>query len=337
MSQTATLQAGSLAYSPDSRKAPWNVMGGDLTTEHANVADALAATGLDYEVEVRDLASIQHDDEGRVINNSLIEAPNLRTIVRPMADGSTKVLAATGKRFTPIQNREAFKVADLLVSEYGAKIAGAADFRTGGASLLVVDLQRPIRLPLGNGMTDEMSLNLLIKNAHDASSALTFALTPMRLACTNALQAAIGNAKRVWKISHTPNADARVGLARQSIIAALNYQDTFAEKAAAMLDRKMVDAEFDKIVAGLFPVDDDKAETKVGERRLAIRANIKALYAASPTLEGIRGTRWGAYNALTEWADWGRAVNTGDAGRAEGSLEGAPVRMKGRFWDLLAV
>ena len=169
--QTNNAQADApTRYSNESRKMPWNVMGGDLTTGYATVDEAIEATGLDYEVEVRDLPRLQYDEDGRLINNSIIQAKNLRTITRPMPDGSTKVLAAAGTRYTPIQNRNAFKVADVLVGEYGAKIAGAADFRSGGASLLVLDLARPVVLDLPNGGTDTVDVDLLIKNAHDGSA-----------------------------------------------------------------------------------------------------------------------------------------------------------------------
>jgi hypothetical protein len=132
-----------------------------------------------------------------------------------------------------------------------------------------------------------------------------------------------------------------VALARESIIAAMNYQDKFQSEAQAMLDKAMVDAEFDKIVSRLWHVEPDKAETKTGQRLLDVQDQVKALYRTSSTLDGVRGTRWGGYNAVTEWLDWGRPVKGADeaakaVSRAEGSLEGAAVRLKERVWATFA-
>lgn len=94
-----------------------------------------------------------------------------------------------GTRYTPIQNRGAFDVARPLLGEYGATIDGMANFRHGGACLMSVDLGRPIVLNRPDGGTDTTAQYLLVKNSLDGSSALTFSLTSVRVACTNVLLA----------------------------------------------------------------------------------------------------------------------------------------------------
>jgi phage/plasmid-like protein (TIGR03299 family) len=330
MTTTATRKTDSPSYSPDSRQAPWDVMGGDLQRGHKSVAAGLEATGLDYQVEMRALY-------GADANGLPLEAKHLRTVVRPMPDGTEKVLAATGTRFTPIQNAAAFAPAQYLVDEFGATITGLCDFRGGGASLLVLAMPKGISLTMPNGGTEVLDLNLLTKNAHDGTSALTFALTVMRPACTNALPGALREAKRAWKISHTPNAEGRVEIARQAIIASMNYADAFQAQAQAMMDQPMVDREFDKMVERLWKVEADKADTKAGQNRLEVQEAVKTLYRTSETLEGVRGTRWGGYNAVTEYLDWGRPVRGGEVSRAEGALEGPYVRTKAKVWEQFAM
>lgn len=320
---------------PADRRLPWDVMGRNLSAmDHANVADALTASGLDYDVEVWDLYGARREQAAVAAPEGLVHAPQLRTLVRPMPDGTTKVLAASGTRYTPIQNRDSFAVADELV-EQGGRIIGAADFRSGGASLLVVDLNRPVTLHTPDGDVDRTDLNLVIKNAHDGSSALTFALTPIRVARTNALPAAIKGAVHTWKISHTPNAAQRVELAHKAIMETIRYQDAFTVAAQAMMDTTMVELEFDAIVARMFPVVEGKEETKAGKNALQVRDEMRELYATSETLEHVRGTLWGGYNAITEWYDWARPVRQEDAdvARAEGALAGPYVSRKANVWD----
>jgi phage/plasmid-like protein (TIGR03299 family) len=325
-------------YAPDSRSLPWNVMGGALRGDYTDVQSALIEQGMNYDTRtVPVFAQPQVDDEGRSVGTADLPANKHRAVVRPGPGGMGEmVVGVVGTRFRPIQNRDAFAVADLLVSEFGAKITGAADFRNGGASLLVVDLQRPVVLDTPDGGQDVTDLDLLIRNSHDGSSALTFALTGARIACTNMVQAAIPGARRSWKISHTPNAQQRVDLARQAIVASLAYQDAFQVQAQAMIDQTMSDLEFDKIVARLWPVAEGREDTKAGERALEIRSEVRSLYRESQTIESVRGTLWGGYNAITEWFDWGRPVRDGDVSRAEGALEGPYVRRKSAVWDLFS-
>lgn len=318
-----------------SREMPWNVMGKELTGKaHTNLGKALKESGLDF--DVRTLPVVAHDgaEDEPIAFHTLVEAEKSRAVVRPTPDGD-RVVGMVGTRYTPIQNRDAFAVANDLVGDFGAVITGMADFRHGGASLMVMDLQRPIVVKRG-GVEDLVDLNLLVKNSHDGSSALTFALTPMRIACTNALPAAIAGAQRAWKISHTPNAQERVSLAVKAIHEAVGYQEKFQAVAQDMLDTDMVDAEFAKIVAGLWKVDPE-ATGKVADRKREIQAQVMDLYQTSPTLEGVRGTRWAGYNALTEYLDHYRPVKGNqDVARAEGALEGPNVRVKANMWRMFA-
>lgn len=320
----------------ESRDMPWNVMGAELTGKaHKNLGKALTESGLDFDVRTLPVVAYDKADDEALAFATFVEAEKSRAVVRPTAQGD-KVVGMVGTRYTPIQNRDAFAVGQDLVGDFGATITGMADFRHGGASLMVVDLGRPINLTRPDGGTDTIDLNLLVKNSHDGSSALTFALTPIRLACTNALQAAVAGAKRSWKISHTPNAAERVSLAVQAVKEAVGYQERFAVVAQDMMDTQMVDAEFAKIVSGLWKVDPE-ATGKVADRKRDIQAQVMDLYHTSPTLDGIRGTRWGGYNALTEYLDHYRPVK-GDAqvARAEGALEGPNVRVKASMWKMLA-
>lgn len=321
---------------PADRRLPWDVMGKNLSGQnYPDVATALQASGLDYRVEVMDLYAAPRTQASVGEPNGLIHAPSLRTIVRPMPDGTQKVLAATGTRYTPIQNADAFTVADDLVRDHGSKIVGAADFRSGGSSILVVDVNTPVTLRKTDGDVDVTDLSVVIRNAHDGSSALTFAITGIRLECTNVLRATIAGAHATWKVSHTPNAQGRVDLAGQAIREVIAYRDAFTVAAQEMIDTEMTDREFQAIVQRMWPVRDDKRETKAGVAALARQAEVMDLYQSSDTLDGVRGTLWGGMNALTEWYDWARPVRQDDAdvARAEGALDGPYARRKAGVWQ----
>lgn len=320
---------------PGSREMPWHVMGKALAPTHqTNLGKALKSAGMDYTVDR--VAVFAQDLDGTELG-----ADRSQALVRPMPDGTRKVVGITGTRFTPIPNADAFSIATDLVGDFGAKITGLADFRHGGASIMALALpEQTVALHRRGHGDDVTELNLLVKNHHDGSGALTFALTPVRLDCTNVLPMAFRNAKQVWKTNHTPNAMERVELVRQAIREAVGFHDALQVKGQAMMDTKMVDAEFAKIVARMFPVKDD-AHGKVADRKRESQAQVMSLYRESPTLDGIRGTVWGGYNAVTEYLDHFRPVRATSPGavaqvRAEGQIDGPNVRVKARMFDLFA-
>ena len=320
------------------RPLPWDVMGKALTKGvRKTVADTLAASGLDYTVEVREAVSghAPRPDGSGINARTAITTPDFQALVRPMPDGTERVLGFTKKRYTPIQNVDAFNAADILVREFGAKIIGAADFRAGDRSLIAVDLASPVTLTRPDGGEDRVDLDLIITNDHAGNAALTMALTPIRVACTNALPAAIRDAERVWKISHTPNAQKRIELAEAAILKAVTYRDAFQEQAQAMMDQAMVDAEFQKLVAKLYPTK-GRGE-RAAEAAATVQSQLLAAWQTSPTIEGIEGTRWAGYNVVTEYLDHFRPVRGEEAvSRAEGALDGPYVRQKAKLWQVFA-
>jgi phage/plasmid-like protein (TIGR03299 family) len=315
------------------RKMPWDVMGEKLkAADRTNVAKTLKAAGLDYAVEVWDARAAQPETR----HNTELTTPEFQALVRPMPDGSKRVLGYTKKRYTPIQNVDAFNVADILVREFGAQIIGAADYRGGDRSLIAVDLAEPVALVRPDGGEDRVDLDLIITNDHAGNASLTMALTPIRVACTNALPAAMRGAERVWKISHTPNAQKRIHLAEEAIVKAVTYADAFQAQAQAMMDQTMVDAEFQKMVAKLYPVKEG-GQGAAAERRREVQAQLLTAWHSSPTIEGIQGTRWAGYNVVTEYLDHFRPVRGEEAvSRAEGALDGPYVRQKAKLWQVFA-
>jgi phage/plasmid-like protein (TIGR03299 family) len=299
-------------YAPESRALPWNVLGGDLTTEFPSVDAALTATGLDYEVFTVPSAAVMENGE------VLISGDEFRQVVRPKPGGGLMVIGQSGTRLTPVQNRKAFAVADVLVQEFGATIKGACDYRNGKISVMVVGLGE-----IALKDRDAVNLNLLVRVPHDGSGAVSFSLTGTRPSCTNAVHAALRDAVSTWKMSNTPNAEARVNDAHQAIVKAVNYRDAFQVQAEAMIAQAVTDAEFAKIVAQFAPIDPeaDPESAKV-VRAEEKRETIQAIWNGQ-TIDGVgvKNTLWGAYSTLTEYLDWYRPVRGGDTARAEAQID----------------
>ncbi len=324
------------------RQLPWDAMGGALTVKGAKtVQAALAAKSLDYTVERRaagagGLLAVDAEKMGGDPKRARLAAPDFQAIVRPMPDGSDKVLAFTRKRYTPAQNVNVFQPAEYLVSEFGASIVGAADYRGGEKSILVVELPETITLTGRKGDQDPVNLNLIITNDHAGNAAITYALTPLRVPCTNVLPAAIKGADRVWKVSHTPKAQERIDVAADAIKRAVVYAEAFQAQAQAMIDKDMTNAMFDRMIHRLYPVKSTDEGVKA-DRRRQLHSQLMGMWEGAAAIEGIEGTRWAGYNVVTEYLDHMRPVRR-EAGlaRAEGALEGKYVRDKSALWGLFA-
>lgn len=309
----------------ESRQLPWSVMGGNLKPEHTtDYLGALNEKGLNYDIALRPAGFLHTEPAGQFPDfERWSSAPGNFAITRPMV-GYPMALAYCGKRYTPIQNRDAFSVGGYLVSEFGATVDAVADFRHGHATLMALKLDgASITLDTPGGTRDVTDLYLVMINVHDGSGALSFNLTPVRVACTNAVTASLRGA-RTWRVSHTPNASSRIELANDAILRSVSYQEALEEAAQRMVDTPCSAVEFDKITHRLWPspATHGGKETLAAQKAAAVRAQAMHLFTHSPNLDAVRGTRWAAYNALVEWADHYRPV-----GHARRPAEGQEATM----------
>jgi hypothetical protein len=88
-------------------------------------------------------------------------------------------------------------------------------------------------------------------------------------------------------------------------------------------------------------IKDDEGKTARQERKAeSVRSEMRALWNA-PTQANIAGTRWAAYNAVVEWADWVKPVRSKDkdkdAVRATRIMFDGVSGLKDRAYKLLSV
>jgi hypothetical protein len=114
------------------------------------------------------------------------------------------------------------------------------------------------------------------------------------------------NAKQSFKIRHTQSVEGRIQVARETLGLALGYFDEFEVQAKALYSQAITDAEFSKLIQTIYPKPDKdtKGALKKWENKVVL---IDDLYHNSPTNATIKGTKWGAFNALTERLDYYRS------------------------------
>lgn len=222
-------------------------------------------------------------------------------------NGGTDVLATVGKRYKPVQNEELFAFADSIHdADPSCRWESAGSLRKGKVVFGTVEIPRSMVLD-PQGANDETKLYLIVWTSHDGSVAVQAAVTPVRVVCQNTLNLAMRNAKQSFKIRHTQSVEGRIAVARETLGLTLGYFDEFEKQAKALFEQSITDSEFSKLIQTIYPkpdADASKIALTKWENKVVL---IDDLYHNSPTNATIKGTKWGALNALTERLDYYRS------------------------------
>ncbi len=319
--------AHELATTADGRTAmmyygesPWHGLGTPLDAP-ATAAEAIAAAGLDYEVQMTPMSTCDG-----------LPVPGRKAVVR---QDTRQVLGVVSDRYVPVQNRQAFGFLDAVVAEGSLRYHTAGALGQGERVWLLAKLPESIRVKNGNDLVDKY---LLLSNAHDGSAALRVLFSPVRVVCANTLSLAHrrGTGEGI-SIMHKGDLQAKICQAQEVLGLAQHFFD-----AAAVIDRlagySPTSAQLSVYFQDLYP---DPEEGKDNGRAVKARADLQRLFeeGIGHDQPDVKGTAWAAYNAVTEYVDHrrpGRGAN--DRDRASRRLDsvwfGSGARLKARAWDL---
>lgn len=295
------------------RMPAWHAKGNVYSTEHLSIASALSEVPdlRDRKVSLMPVylpgTAIGLDTDGTDILGQGTEVENAFASVSTWADGTQTVYGMVGGRYGVVQDADAFSVFDgFRVETVGALYDGRKTF----ASYAV---ERETVLD-PDGVADVVKVYGLAVNSHDGTAPVTWATTPVRVVCQNTLNFAIrGGLSNTRKIRHTATATDRLAEYAATYRASLEYADAFDALARDLFAAKFTDAQYVNAFSTLFPKPEEDVKgslTKWENRRdLFMQA-----WNGSPNA-GIKGTAWGAVNALTEANQWGRQVRKGERGQ----------------------
>lgn len=267
--------------------------------EDVNTEKMVSLAGLDWDVSLVPLVT---DDATKM------DAGAFAT-VRTDSDGSKAILGVVGDRYTVVQNTEALAFADNIL-DGGGRWETAGGLKNGAVvfgSMAVLD---DIVLD-PQGAADTIKTYLLISTSHDGSSAIQVSTTPVRVVCSNTLNAALKGTKNTVKFRHTASIEGKVLHARQSLGMASTYFDAFEKEAQALYAASVTNAKFDEIIQAMFPRPDADAAKVAITKWDNRRDRLHDLW-TGPTNQNIRGTAWAALNAITEENQWYRQVRSGN-------------------------
>jgi phage/plasmid-like protein (TIGR03299 family) len=225
----------------------------------------------------------------------------------PATAGQKDVLGVVRERYKTFQNEQLFAFADGLLAEGRWETAGS--IKNGSVVFGSLALERETVLD-PTGVADVVKSYLMVSSSHDGSAAIQGTITPVRVVCQNTLNIALANAKQTYKSRHTQKAEDRLKFAAEALGMGHKYLDAFEVEAQALYAAEINNIQFLEIISAAYPKPDEDVKGSMTKWENKVDAIFEIWN--GPTEVGIKGTAWGALNAMTERLDWGRTSRGGN-------------------------
>jgi phage/plasmid-like protein (TIGR03299 family) len=295
-----------------------------------SAAEMIAAAGLDWRVEQHSLEAVVE----REYQSVRVPVPRYVATVR---SDTRAVLGVVGDGYEPLQNAAAFAFCDAITDSGRAHWIGAGATRGGARVHALMRLDREIRI--GGAEGEDVLPLLCFRNGHDGGLAVTVSVLPFRLACLNGMLVPVEGVERTWKARHTANVEAKLADARRTLGIAWAYYDELEALGGRLLRERMDAAAFERFLARLVPLPERNPDRSDGGRAVRnverVREAIRTAYRAAPDLDNVRGTRWGALQAVTAYVDHTQPTRqTAGRSHAEARFERATEPQPLKDWAL---
>jgi len=265
---------------------PWHRGGVYLGETEATAEEMLEESGLDWEVSLQNIECIN------------LTIPDFKAVLR---EDTGEVLGVRKQKYTPYQNKEAFKVLDPFIGE------GKAVWHTAGVLGKGERIWIQAKLPGHIEVTknDIVEKFFLLTNSHDGSTGIKLLFSPQRVVCQNTLQMAlISGQSSIMNIKHTKNHDIKIKQALKVLGLVEKIAEDFEIDAKKMYQFKMSDADIDAYLAEIINITGEvKEKTKLYADKSFIRYRDYIEGGIGTNIAGVKGSLWGAYNGITEAID----------------------------------
>jgi phage/plasmid-like protein (TIGR03299 family) len=302
------------------REPAWHKLG-TVVQDAPSVEDAIKLAGLDWQVKKTPLWIDTSEGFFRLI-------PSHKALVRE-SDGYP--LGVVGTNYTALQNTKAFHFFNPFIEQGHVQLETAGSLKTG-KRIWVLAKVRGAKAEIVPG--DEVNGYLLLSNSHDGSQSVRVQFTTVRVVCWNTLSAAErkGDSKveSCLKVRHTVNVEAGLD-AVQKAVDVTNQTFSTSVEAYQALARKNITVDGLKDYVREVMQHDGFGQSGGMPQCWDF---IEHAYEEGPgsRIQGVRGSYWGAYNAVTDWLDHTRGK--GDDSRLDSIWFGSGKAIADRALDI---
>jgi phage/plasmid-like protein (TIGR03299 family) len=296
-------------------------------------------------IEAKDLSTAVHKVKASEILNAAkvnwtvskvpLYLPDGRVMPRTFAlvrDDNKAPLSTVGSTYRPNQNIDALSAFDALVEAGYLQGYSNAGIFNGGK---LVWLQAQINtFQIG---PDEIKGNLTACISHGSRMTDRWGVSNTVIRCLNTFMHAADDAKTGIVAGHTKKGNEKFQDAVNKIHAAAEMLKVFQEQGTWMYNQPFTRAHMRIFAENLMP---DKGDKEATPRLQGMRDSVIDLFDNGYGHFAIRGTKWAAFNAVTEYADHHRSTRRTDGNSTEDSRLasawfGTGADLKQRALDLL--
>jgi phage/plasmid-like protein (TIGR03299 family) len=267
---------------------PWHGLGNKVDAD-IGVEDAIVAAGLDWEVGLKDLQTV----DGIPVSH--------RATYRK-TDGS--ILGVVGPRYTPLQNKDSFDWFQPFIDAGECGIHTAGSLHSGQKVWVLAQLNRDSSEIVPG---DDVSKFILLSNSHDGTTAIRVGYTPIRVVCVNTLAMAHNNKNsQLIRIRHTRSSKNNLEQVRD-IMDNINAQfEATAEQFRFLASKNFNQGDIRRYVKTMLGIEgtvDDDIKTRTRNIMDEILALVEG---PKQSATNVRGTWWAAYNGYNEYLNYNK-------------------------------
>jgi phage/plasmid-like protein (TIGR03299 family) len=321
----------------EGRQRAWHGLGNGIP-EGLNAVEAFEQEGIDWETE---MAPIQC-----LATSGIISIPKHFAHIRK---DTGDLLGMVTDEYKPFENIDLARLADSLAgADKAVSVETVGTLYAGRRVFVLVKLPHEIRV--GKNGEDVMEQYVLVANGHGGFAVTACYPTSIRVVCANTLRWSERDVLKGIRFRHTGDFDSKVAQAKLALGTAMEESLKFEERVKALYGTKLskgqmlhfLETTFDDI----FGKRDSEAPADFLEKYDAKRTEILAQWYANlddaqQRIDGIGGTAWSAYNAVSMYSDHQRGrfrgIDESDA-RVAANLFGVAHREKSKaFRNALAL
>ena len=242
---------------------------------------ALSAAGLDFSVEMRQIAH-------SAPYGNWCREDKWRAVVRNDTDAA---LGIVGGRYRPIQHRDALAFVTEICESFDASIDRVWSLGGGARIRVCTRYKRDVDI----AGIDQVRPWLLFTASHDGREAVTMQVIPIQMACTNQIPM-LRRLGGVHRIVHSPKAQSKLRTAAEAILSADRSMDALGVELERLLQAKIGAEASQALVENAVAASHGSPKAKEDDAN-----SVVSLMKDPLTLpEGAEGTRFAVLHAVTE-------------------------------------
>lgn len=246
-----------------------------------------------------------------------------------MREDTETVIGVVGTRYKVYQNSDMWDFIKLFEDKLNFTLETAGSLR-GGETTWVLCKGEDFEIVSG----DPITKYFLFRNAYNGLTPISTLFTNVRVVCSNTLAAAIDGAKNYYNVRHVGDVAAQMREVEKALVIQLKYHDKMEAILQHMSQTSLTETAMTAILNNSifpFPVTTEPVESSGMRRIITHKATFKELsmpqkrareskistilslveQGAGADIPGVKGTAYGLFQAVVEWADHERPVRPG--------------------------